>query len=408
MGNVQHIIKHRRRYYANLQIPKRLQPHFGKTTFRQSLQTDSLSVAKVRVLPIIHQWKLDLAAAANIAPNSLQSTVNAVRLDKNERAIQEDIALELAVSYDENGNKIYDDTLFTAISIAHGDVILLAEHIDVYLRQANLEQKTIDEKRKHLKEFSERFKTSEDITKVELQRWVDELLEEKKRATVYKIISTYRVFWQWIERRNEIDLGDPFRNVLPKPRRKTKTEVARTRKAFSGDDYHKLITFTSDDQMNDLIKLAAFTGCRIEELCSLKIKNVLGDRLVIENAKSQAGNRIVPIHSEIKQLITRLFDTSVDGFLLSNLSFNKYGDRSNAIGKRFGRMKAKLGYDDRYVFHSIRKMFTSQLEAAGVPETVAARLLGHEITTLSYGLYSSGTTFEVLKNAIERVKYPNH
>jgi len=35
-------------------------------------------------------------------------------------------------------------------------------------------------------------------------------------------------------------------------------------------------------------------------------------------------------------------------------------------------------------------------------------LLGHEITTLSYGLYSSGTTFEVLKNAIERVKYPIH
>ena len=167
-----------------------------------------------------------------------------MRLDKNERAIQEDIALELAVSYDENGKKIYDDTLFTAISIAHGDVILLAEHIDVYLRQANLEQKTIDEKGKHLKEFSQRFKTSADLTKVELQRWVDELLEEKNRATVYKIISTCRVFWQWIERRNEIDLGDPFSNVIPQPRRKTKTEVARKRKAFSGDDYYKLVTFT--------------------------------------------------------------------------------------------------------------------------------------------------------------------
>ncbi len=150
---MQHIIKHRRRYYANLHIPRRLQQHFGKTTFRQSLQTDSL-VAKVRVLPIIHQWKLDLAAAANIAPNSLQNTVNAVRLDKNEWAIQEDIALELAVNYDDNGKRVYDDTLFKAISIAHGYVILLAEHIDVYLRQANLEQKTIDAKRKHLKEFS--------------------------------------------------------------------------------------------------------------------------------------------------------------------------------------------------------------------------------------------------------------
>ena len=41
MSNVQYIIKHRRRYYANLQIPIRLQQHFGKTTFRQSLQTIS-------------------------------------------------------------------------------------------------------------------------------------------------------------------------------------------------------------------------------------------------------------------------------------------------------------------------------------------------------------------------------
>ena len=82
-----------------------------------------------------------------------------------------------------------------------------------------------------------------------------------------------------------------------------------------------------------------------------------------------------------------------------------YGDRSNAISKRFGRLKAKLGYDRRYVFHSIRKTFTSRLEAAGVPELLAARLLGHEVKTISYGLYSSGSTFPQLRDAINHVDY---
>jgi integrase len=98
-------------------------------------------------------------------------------------------------------------------------------------------------------------------------------------------------------------------------------------------------------------------------------------------------------------------DTSSDEYLLSGLTFNMYGDRSNAISKRFGRLKKSLGYDERFVFHSIRKTFTSRLEAAGVPELLAARLLGHEVKTISYGLYSSGSTFPQLKDAINQVYY---
>ena len=56
---------------------------------------------------------------------------------------------------------------------------------------------------------------------------------------------------------------------------------------------------------------------------------------------------------------------SQDGYLLSGLTFNKYGDRSNAIGKRFGRLKQSLGFSEKKVFHSIRKTVVTLLEDGG-------------------------------------------
>jgi integrase len=112
-----------------------------------------------------------------------------------------------------------------------------------------------------------------------------------------------------------------------------------------------------------------------------------------------------PIHNDIKQVIARLVDTATGQYLISGLSFNKYGDRSNAIGKRFGRLKTRLGYGPDYVFHSLRKGFATQLENAGVPHNVAARLMGHELSDMTFGGYSDGLMFERLKEAIAKVDY---
>jgi integrase len=95
-----------------------------------------------------------------------------------------------------------------------------------------------------------------------------------------------------------------------------------------------------------------------------------------------------------------------DGFVLSGLSANKYGDRSDAVGKRFGRLKTDLGFGDAYVFHSIRKTVTTLLENAGVPENVAADIVGHEKPRITYGLYSGGNSLEVKRKAIEKLSYP--
>jgi integrase len=317
-----------------------------------------------------------------------------VRSDSSGRDTQEDLAALI-------GNP----ALFEAIKIAHGDDILLAEHVEAHLKSLSVAPKTLDERRRALGILLAKYSKSSDVDRKSVKLWVNKMLTDKSKATISKMMSTYRVFWTYLEQVTGTELDDPFRDVVPKGGRKTKAAVAAERKAFPPEDILRLIKDCPFTDLKHLITLAAYTGCRIEELCSLKLPNVKHDRLVIDDAKSAAGNREIPIHKNINQLVNRLVDTSSDEYLLSGLTFNMYGDRSNAISKRFGRLKKSLGYDERFVFHSIRKTFTSRLEAAGVPELLAARLLGHEVKTISYGLYSSGSTFPQLKDAINQVYY---
>jgi integrase len=85
---------------------------------------------------------------------------------------------------------------------------------------------------------------------------------------------------------------------------------------------------------------------------------------------------------------------------------NKYRDRSDAVGKRFGRLTTDLKFGDAYVFHSVRKTVTTQLENAGIPENGAADIVGHEKPRTTYGLYSGGNSIGVKRKAIGKLSYP--
>jgi hypothetical protein len=77
--------------------------------------------------------------------------------------------------------------------------------------------------------------------------------------------------------------------------------------------------------------------------------------------------------------------------------------------KRFGRLKTAAGFGPELVFHSIRKLVATQLEQAGVAESTAADLLGHDRrgATMSFGLYSGGSSMEQKRAAIEKLVYPS-
>ena len=120
---------------------------------------------------------------------------------------------------------------------------------------------------------------------------------------------------------------------------------------------------------------------------------------------SNAGTRLVPIHPSISDLVDKLVATSRDNFLIFSKSKNQYDERSTGLSRRFGRLKSSLGYGPELVFHSLRKTVTTKLEQAGVPEGIAADIVGHEKQTITYGLYSGGTSMAQKMEAITKISY---
>lgn len=130
--------------------------------------------------------------------------------------------------------------------------------------------------------------------------------------------------------------------------------------------------------------------------------------LTITGSKTKAGIREIPIHPELLALVDRLKKDATTEYLLPVNTANQYDNRGDVLGKRFGRLKKSLGFAaGSQVFHSIRKTLITLLENAGVPEGVAADIVGHEKKTLTYGLYSMGTTLEIKRAALAAISYPS-
>ena len=416
--------KRRRQWYAILEIPKTLRQQFGRPRFVQSLETESLSVAEKKVLPVIVGWRrqIDLARGADIgADDELLAAIMRVRQDTQRAKVDGRELAELQMAQEEvammealgpNNDYSGDDALFNAVSIAHGKTHLLREHIEEFLSSRDVAPKTTDMQRRDLNLFADKFQYSHDATRLKVIDWVNVTLGAEQNlslGTRSRMISAARVYWDYLEKNKGLTLPSPLHKVLPpKPKKKTKAMIEAQRKAFRVSDYHKLLSGSVDDTLKDLITLAAYTGCRIEELCILKLENVSDDKVEIVDAKSEAGWRTIPIHQHIAQTVARLVATSTDGYLLSGLTFNKYGNRSNAIGKSFGRLKKQVGYGESYVFHSFRKGFATQLENANIPVNVSARLMGHEVQGQTFGNYSDGLALKGLREAINHVDWSLH
>ena len=99
---------------------------------------------------------------------------------------------------------------------------------------------------------------------------------------------------------------------------------------------------SEDTVLLDLIMLGLYTGARIEELCQLRVEDVVVEdnrrALRITKSKILAGTRLVPIHPNIGNLVDKLVTASRDNFLIFSKSKNQYDERSTKLSRRFGRL----------------------------------------------------------------------
>lgn len=425
--------RRRRLYYAVRDIPAPLQKQLGRRRFFKSTGTGDYAQAQIAAANMDAVWLQKIERAKNGPRQALELSSEDARLRQRaaywrdrirscmdrasrERAIdqmKDEAQLELDPFDQDEPEGVERAELF--VELALGERLDLAERIDDFLAEKakDTTPKTIDLYRGSLDRFCARFPNSADVDPTELAAWVRDLRDQGLAdKTLQRTFSAIRGFWGHLQELGLIKRGDdPFRSVLKvKDGGRNRRGRSVSYKDFEPVDVVRLLRAAQDkgdEKLADLITLGMWSGCRIESLCSLHLDDVNEVAFRVDD-KTDAGDRLVPIHPKLQGTMQRLCRCSSDGFVLSGLTTNKYGDRSNAIGKRFGRLKSRMGFKGRaYAFHSIRSTVSTLLERAGVPLNVAQSIIGHENNTMTYGLYSAGPSLEQKIEAIQKIDYPN-
>jgi integrase len=418
-----HIERRRNLWYATLTVPADIRGKLGKHKFIQSLGTPDKRKALALAAPLIATWRAIIrrergevdAVTAEALRWRLAITEEAAAFvpQKGLEEFDEPAIDHLVPERAEEIEAKFGPTAARKFAqIALGITLPSSLHFEPWLaQQSNLAQKTQDQMRKDVALLVARYPTLREITHQSIKRWMDELtLKQVSPSSQTRITSFCRSYWRYLQSVDVVPSDvHPFSNLSGILKEKRKATPRGSWEPFTPADVVKLYKAAlaqDEPTLADLIQLGAYTGARIEELCALKVANVADESFKIVDAKTDAGIREVPLHSAIRPLVQRLKKASEDGYLLSGLTFNKYGDRSNNLGKRFGKLKTAQGFESRHVFHSIRKTTVTLLEDAGVSENLAADIVGHVKPRITYGLYSGGSSLATKADAVEKIRYP--
>jgi len=433
--------KQYRRWWAYHDIPPSLRTAFeGRKRLSENLQTEDERSARRRADALwLHDWskQIEVARSGNAGDGSARKDQEEGEASFYRRLLREAGSdderglIESLISDEarDRGIRALESAGFTDwprdereeeaaasipgyveagrfVALATGTVTPFLDHMEEWLGLSQNEEKTKGQKRGTLNLFAKEFRFVEDVKPHVVQRWFNERAraEGLTRKTLKRVQSELSGYWKHLRSLGIAPKGtSPFDDLEIHGAGSTEWEPFTPAQVVSIRD---AAVSKGDRELADLITLAMWTGARIESLCSLKVAAVKGDFLRIEGDKTDAGTREVPVHSRLVATLERLCRESRDGYVLGGLSVTKYEDRSDAIGKRFGRLKGRLGFSGAHVFHSIRKTVITFLENAGVPENVTADIVGHEKPRITYGLYSGGNEMRVKREAIERLDYP--
>lgn len=225
-------------------------------------------------------------------------------------------------------------------------------------------------------------------------------------------------FWKWAKK-HDSELRETFKELqnpfeghdLPRVKNERVSYDVFTKEEV--ETLHIGALKNKDQNLANLIAIAAYTGCRLEEIGHIHERDCKFEKgsvtsFNIPDAKSQAGIREVPIHSDISPLMTELLNSSTDGYLLIGRALddsNKYGHRLDAVGKRFGRLKTANGFGSKHVLHSIRKTAITLAHQAGGTMEIMAGLFGHETGLITLDIYSTGPSLKQKRQVIDLLSY---
>jgi len=412
-------------YHARLTIPKDVRSKFGnKSELWRTTGTGDKRKAAILGAEMVAAWKREVYTARtglNVrewtkewAQELRQACTMPVDDDlPSDRQVAEDIMIDQLEGMVQD-REITILEAKAAFEVAIGRRVVLADHKDDYLKQyRNHNIKTQAAYKAAVERFLKRFGNDQEVTSKNLKLWVDGMANDENLAakTITRMIGQAEAFWNYLIEYEIVPRDpNPFTHAklaVPKSATKkievkpfTPAEVI----AFLGSPVTQ-----GDPQLSLLITLGMYTGARIEELAMLKkvALDLKEEVIYFKGTKTKAAVREVPMHPVLVPILSALVSDHSDDHVIHGLNIDARGERGKALGKRFGRLKTDMGFKGRdKVFHSIRKTVGTLLEQAGVVEGVASDILGHEKKTITYGLYSGGSSMQQKRDAVHKIAYP--
>lgn len=341
-------------YYAVLMVPKDVRELLGKFKYLQKLRAKNPKKASQEAAPIVLKWKGEIARARNASSNPMSLIDKALAfrdaiLSAPNSTEQE--VLELVLS--DEAERIEDvEGLAKAKDFYSVGIGIKTPLQPLYVewsknRLQNYAPKTAETYRKDAQFFINEFPYIETITKRAVKAWISGLVDSGVTLNTLRnrMLCGIRHFYNFLDSKGLVDSDDsnPLLNVLPREEKTKKHAANRGWLLMEPEEVVKIYEAipAEDIQLQQVTLLAMYTGMRIEEICSLKVSNVIHSEDIfcfsVTDAKTRAGHRLVPVHPKVLTLVNRLIKNSKDGYLVSGLTLNKYQNRSNAVGKRFGR-----------------------------------------------------------------------
>jgi len=386
-------------YYAVFTIPIDCRKSLGKNKFVKSTHSADKRKAQLIAYQYVASWMLLIEKVRGNESNELKDAIqwssNLVLPPQKKSTSSKPLKLAKQAKY-----------------------ILLDNLYEIWKNQLDLVPKTIDQMSRDVMRLVKHFRYLEKIDSVTVVNWLDSMELLGVSASVRKrILKGCINFWGFLKLRKLVPYDSYlFSNLI----RNSKAHPTRKQKAnspYSTEQIKLLLDGAlnqmkygkpyKDVQLAYLILICAYTGNRVEEICSIQLKNVTNNTFKFVESKTEAGIREVPIHSKLIPIIEKLKILSKDGYLFSGLPSDKYNKRGGIMSKRFSILKTNLGFSSRvYTVHSFRSTLITMLENAGVSENIAADIVGHKKPRITYGLYSGGASIEVMRSALEMVNYP--
>jgi hypothetical protein len=368
-------------YYATVTIPPDVRPTIGRgVRFFQSTKTKSEPEALRRATVLVSGWRAEIAKAKGAAPNPKDTFWESLRRqyiasDDDTQMVIEEVA-EQAASKLGNSNeatllfKLATDQAGTPLKPLVGD----------WQGSLRMSQKTIDQRVRDVTRMADHFFSVEAIQPKMVKAWTDGLMKAgATAATLERMGNGCHSFWRYLTQSGtvEVDAPNPFSGSFSLARTTAK-KVTVTRKAFTAEELstvYQMALSKGDDSLARVIALGAFTGARIEEICSLKLVNCTDGIFNIVDSKTDAGIRQVPIHPALVTLVDKMTKGSTDGYLVPSKAAGKYGVRSDHYTKRFGKLKEAMGFSKATCRNALSRSGASVPRARQAPLNSSTSLI---------------------------------